>query len=476
LHAKLRILRPDEHFVGLAILAQAGYGTGGARFLSAEPGFFYWPQAIIEKRFGSTGLRMGLNGGFRGHTGKNPVFGNGADGKSQLKSGAFEYSNLVTAGFGIGYRVLGPLNLDAETYMTYQLGGASDAKQRLSAEAIGGLKLFIQDSSFLMAAAGGGYLPGFQSAGVRAVLGFVFEPPMGDKDHDGIKDDEDDCPEEPEDFDGFQDTRMDSPPGQYGCPDPDEEPPPRVRDGDRDGDGILDSRDQCPDKPEDFDGFKDKDGCPDPDNDGDGIPDVRDRCRNDPEDQDGFKDEDGCPEPDNDGDGIPDGKDSCKNEPETYNGTDDNDGCPDKGSVIVQKDNVLILEKILFETGSAKILPASFGILDAVTTTLKHHPEFTLLEVQGHADIRGDEKGNVRLTQARADSVVDALVKRGLPSSLLRSMGYGAYCPVDPGRTPEAFEKNRRVEFKIVRTNKGPTGVELGCDLASSKGITPKPP
>lgn len=66
--------------------------------------------------------------------------------------------------------------------------------------------------------------------------------------------------------------------------------------GDRDGDGILDSSDKCPDDPEDFDAFQDSDGCPDADNDGDGIPDVNDQCPNDPENMNGKQDADGCPE------------------------------------------------------------------------------------------------------------------------------------------------------------------------------------
>jgi hypothetical protein len=69
---------------------------------------------------------------------------------------------------------------------------------------------------------------------------------------------------------------------------------PRVHD--TDGDGIPDHRDQCPHEPEDFDGFEDEDGCWDPDNDGDGIPDVDDACPDEPEDFDGFEDEDGCPD------------------------------------------------------------------------------------------------------------------------------------------------------------------------------------
>ena len=61
--------------------------------------------------------------------------------------------------------------------------------------------------------------------------------------------------------------------------------------GDRDHDGILDNVDKCPDDPEDKDGFEDQDGCPDPDNDKDGVPDAADKCPNDP----GPPDNDGCP-------------------------------------------------------------------------------------------------------------------------------------------------------------------------------------
>ena len=94
--------------------------------------------------------------------------------------------------------------------------------------------------------------------------------------------------------------------------------------GDRDGDGILDNVDKCPDDPEDKDGFQDEDGCIDPDNDSDGIVDSDDRCANDPEDKDGFQDADGCPDPDNDHDGILDINDKCPNQP----GPASKGGCP----------------------------------------------------------------------------------------------------------------------------------------------------
>lgn len=73
------------------------------------------------------------------------------------------------------------------------------------------------------------------------------------------------------------------------------QPTPGGNGADRDGDGIRDDLDMCPDDPEDYDGFDDSNGCPDPDNDKDGILDVDDLCANEPEIKDGNQDDDGCP-------------------------------------------------------------------------------------------------------------------------------------------------------------------------------------
>lgn len=485
LHTKIRLLRPEKHF-GLAIAVQGGVSptTTVPRELGADAKTFVWPQLIVEARIGAKGgLRLGANAGYRAHTGKNPKF-------DQLQEGHFEYANLLTGGFGASLRVLESVDLVADTYATQLASGGSDSKQKLSAEAIGGLKIFVERNSYLMLGGGSRYTTGFEAADARLVLGFVLEPSIGDRDNDGLRDDEDQCPDVPEDFDRFQD--------QDGCPDldndndgiPDTEDQcvnvPEDRDGDadtdgcpegsngdRDGDGILDAVDKCPEVPEDRDGFEDTDGCPDLDNDQDGIPDKQDRCPDVAEDFDKFEDTDGCPEPDNDKDGIPDVSDKCPDDPETYNGFEDQDGCPDKGKVVIEENSVIILEKIMFKTNSAEILPESTSILDAVGTTLTHHPEFTLLEVQGHADQRGDDALNLRLTKDRAGAVKQALVQRGLEPDRLRAVGYGKYCPLDNAFTPAAWEKNRRVEFKVVKTNEGPTGVDLGCAKAREKGIVP---
>jgi len=99
-------------------------------------------------------------------------------------------------------------------------------------------------------------------------------------------------------------------------------PPP-----DTDGDGIVDSADQCINEAETMNGYQDEDGCPDtapvPDADSDGIADVVDQCINQAETMNGFEDTDGCPDtapvPDADNDGIADVVDECINQAETMN-------------------------------------------------------------------------------------------------------------------------------------------------------------
>ncbi|NLN63589.1 MAG: OmpA family protein [Myxococcales bacterium] len=184
----------------------------------------------------------------------------------------------------------------------------------------GGVRINTRNVA-ITAGAGGGIISAPGVPQVQGIFGFSWHPkppppeynPMiteWDRDGDGIPNEYDLCPDEPEDYDGFED--------EDGCPEPD-----------NDGDGIPDGYDLCPNDPEDFDGFRDDDGCPDLDHDEDGILDPYDMCPDEPEDYDGFEDEDGCPEYDNDGDGIPDAQDLCPNDPEDFDGFEDEDGCPD---------------------------------------------------------------------------------------------------------------------------------------------------
>ena len=261
-----------------------------------------------------------------------------------------------------------------------------------------------------------------------------------DSDGDGIPDDVDKCPNEPEDKDGFQDAD--------GCPDPD-----------NDHDGIPDAQDKCPNDPEDKDGFQDADGCPDPDNDNDGIPDAQDKCPNEPEDKDGFQDADGCPDPDNDQDGVPDAQDKCPDQPETKNGYQDEDGCPDEIPAKVKKFTGVI-QGINFKVNSADLLTASNSTLDKAVAVLKEFPELKM-EIQGHTDDQPMGKGgkfedNTALSQARAESVKAYFVKAGIEDNRLTAKGYGSMQPIDDpkdlkgAKLNAARAKNRRVEFKLI--------------------------
>jgi outer membrane protein OmpA-like peptidoglycan-associated protein len=247
-------------------------------------------------------------------------------------------------------------------------------------------------------------------------------PGAGDRDGDGIPDNVDACPDDPEDKDGFQD--------EDGCPDLD-----------NDGDGIPDSRDKCPNDPEDKDGFQDEDGCPDLDNDGDGIPDAVDKCPNDPEDKDGFEDEDGCPDLDNDGDGIPDANDKCPNDPETFNGFEDEDGCPDVRSATgpeEKPDRIDLKGQPITFGKDGKLTPAARNVLTAVATIIKQKKLTIRVEVHlplgtkqtAAAQIAAQKKKDKANAQKRAAAILEFLVAQGIPQAQLQAVGIGSDRPL----------------------------------------------
>ena len=509
IHVKGRILNTSKHPVGLAVLVSVYAPTGtDPKGFSGDGEWGVAPAVIVDKEFGrSRRFRMALNVGAHlrldgqhtftdnGQLITDAGFGGGknlcaptADGKgiaalmgtdpagmpaptcAGSSAGTGQSRSLghqVTYGLGASYAVIKDrIDLLAEIYGAASIDGAANA---FPLEGLIGAKVYLARNSFFSVGGGASLIPDqTQGALWRVFLGFVFEPSIGDRDGDGLKDDVDKCPDQPEDFDDFEDSD--------GCPDPDNDRDgipdvkdqcpnePETKNGykdedgcpdtvelDRDGDGIPDNVDKCPDDPEDKDGFEDEDGCPDPDNDKDGILDVDDLCPNDPEDKDGFEDQDGCPDPDNDKDRILDVNDKCPNEPETYNGFEDEDGCPDKGKVIVRRGKIEILDKIYFETDQAIIKPISFPLLDAIAATMKGNPQIRLIEIQGHADERGDDDHNMKLTEDRAQAVRQYLVDKSVEADRLSAHGYGETKPVCKDHTEECWSKNRRVEFVILK-------------------------
>lgn len=253
-----------------------------------------------------------------------------------------------------------------------------------------------------------------------------------DSDGDGVTDDVDLAPLEPEDMDGFEDSD--------GKPD-----------YDNDGDGIPDVIDKAPMEAEDLDGFEDQDGVPDPDNDWDGIPDTIDAAPNQPEDFDGFEDEDGKPDTDDDGDGVPDLVDRCKDQKETINGYRDDDGCPDTvPEPLMGQGESIVLEGITFELASARIRPESYPILDRVFESMYANPEIEV-EIRGYTDSSGSLEFNNRLSEDRANAVRNYLIERGIDSYRITAKGFGPSNPIASNATEAGRAKNRRIEFLRTR-------------------------
>jgi outer membrane protein OmpA-like peptidoglycan-associated protein len=287
----------------------------------------------------------------------------------------------------------------------------------------------------------------------------VVKIEVSDRDGDGVPDNEDQCPDVP------------GPKENHGCP--------LVKD--TDGDGIPDDLDRCPLDPEDKDGFQDEDGCPDLDNDNDGIVDKLDRCPNVPgpienqgcpimdRDHDGIVDwedacpdqpgpknadpaKNGCPDLDRDHDGIPNDVDACPDEPGVPDPDPKKNGCPRKLSlVVVKKDRIEIKQQINFEFGKATIKGAqSFKILDEVVQVLKDYPGIKKIRIEGHTDSVGTGPMNMKLSQSRADSVTSYLTSKGVETGRVEAVGYGMTRPIASNATEKGRAQNRRTEFNIL--------------------------
>ncbi len=235
-------------------------------------------------------------------------------------------------------------------------------------------------------------------------------PEVTDRDGDGIVDSLDACPDEV----GLA--------ALQGCPD-------------KDGDGIADKDDKCPD----IAGLAKYNGCPIPDTDKDGINDEEDKCPNVP----GVARHQGCPVPDKDNDGVNDEEDKCPNEA----GPASNFGCPVIDVVIVERVNKAA-QNIFFATGSAKLLAKSFKSLKDVVQVMQDNPTYKI-DVDGHTDNTGGDELNQKLSESRANSVKQYLVENGVDESRIVATGYGESKPIEDNNTAAGRAKNRRVEMRL---------------------------
>jgi outer membrane protein OmpA-like peptidoglycan-associated protein len=218
-------------------------------------------------------------------------------------------------------------------------------------------------------------------------------------------------------------------PGKPRPPDREPAPPPSPT-ADRDGDGIVDANDKCPDAPEDKDGFEDQDGCPDIDNDGDKVLDAVDKCPLEPETMNGFEDEDGCP------DTVPADVDRMK-------GT---------------------IEGLIYADGETAVHASAKASLRKIAKVMQAHAAMKIVLV-GHTDDREAKPFAVppepgkpapsietvakELATARAEAVRQALVPLGVASDRVIVDGVGAESPVADNGTPKGRLANRRVEVRL---------------------------
>ena len=185
------------------------------------------------------------------------------------------------------------------------------------------------------------------------------------------------------------------------------------------------------------------------DRDGDGVPDRKDKCPDTP--KGATVSVTGCPS-DADADGVWDGIDQCANTPRGLKV--DAAGCP---IASVERETELLdtgmirLQNVNFATKSATIDDASKPALDEVGVILTRWPQLRI-EIGGHTDARGSDKDNLKLSQARAQAVLAYLAERfpSIASGQLTAKGYGESKPLTTGRSPRDLARNRRVEFKVL--------------------------
>ncbi|WP_420233763.1 OmpA family protein [Pseudomonas sp. ABY48] len=159
---------------------------------------------------------------------------------------------------------------------------------------------------------------------------------------------------------------------------------------------------------------------------------------------------------DEDGDGVPDSRDKC---PGTPKGVQvDADGCPPpvpapvvEEAVVVQEETIVIRD-VHFEFNKATLTPGDKDVLSTVATRLKQETSTAQLRVTGHTDSVGSDAYNQRLSEKRANSVVQYLVENGVPrASFVSVSGAGENQPVADNKTADGRAMNRRTEIKINR-------------------------
>ena len=352
--------------------------------------------------------------------------------------------DVVPAGFAVYQNHEGNPDLDAggnPIVVDYLYQEPKTAKDHFGVSGGAGINFWFTKNLGLNIASDYNWIPSTKTDYFdffQHTVGVTFRFGNKDRDGDGINDDVDDCPDTP----GIPSDI----PGCNGCPD-------------SDGDGLCDVLDECPNEA----GPMENNGCPILDRDGDGILDVDDDCPDTPGVASSIPGCNGCP--DSDGDGVCDGKDECPNE----FGTVENNGCPEMADPCTDMQAIKdALKNVLFEYNSDKLTAESMTTLNNIAPLLTSknikNPRWL---VEGHTDNVGSQNYNLPLSERRANSVKNYLESKGVSSSILKAVGFGLALPVTTNDTAEGRARNRRVEMKYADANFNPAALEVNDDCAN---------
>ena len=237
----------------------------------------------------------------------------------------------------------------------------------------------------------------YHSLGLSYAFG-NHKPKVYDRDHDGVTDNIDHCP----DVAGVA--------ALQGCPD-------------KDGDGVADKDDRCPD----IAGVPALMGCPD--KDGDGVPDYLDRCP----DVYGLRETLGCP------------KEAEKVQRDTVIEMPKKPVTPNVDDIPAD-----LVKRVFYLVYQFDLSKENYQILDTVVNMLNTYPTLKI-QIGGHTDNSGGDKINMPLSVKRAEKVKQYFLIRGIETSRVFAFGYASTYPLVPNDTKEHRAMNRRTEIRFQK-------------------------
>lgn len=122
----------------------------------------------------------------------------------------------------------------------------------------------------------------------------------------------------------------------------------------------------------------------------------------------------------------------------------------EEGLQTIEEGSSIVLENIFFEFNKTRLLPESYSELDKIAAFIQEN-NIQLIEIGGHTDSEGSESYNQKLSEGRAQSVVNYLKSKGIAAERMKAVGYGESKPIDTNLTEEGRAVNRRVEFTLLK-------------------------